>query len=132
MRRKLKRMAVCVAIVCGVLGLCAYIARDPVRDVLGRTASAWLSHKLNGTLEIGALRGSLWSSLVLRDVVLRDREGLEVAHLDEIRLRYDLTRLLAKRLVVQHIHLVHPQATLVQEAAGQWNLSRVLSQTSAS
>ena len=75
MWRKLRRMAVYVALVCGLLGLCAYVARDPVRDVLGRTASAWLSRRLNGTLEIGALRGSLLSSLVLRDVVLRDRAG---------------------------------------------------------
>ena len=86
MWRKLRRIAVYGALVCGLLGLCAYVARDPVRDVLGRTASAWLSRRLNGTLEIGALRGSLFSSLVLRDVVLRDRAGLEVAHLDEVRL----------------------------------------------
>src|SRR5712691_13388663 len=127
MRRKLRRMAVYVAIVCGLLGLCAYGARDLVRDALGRTASAWLSRRLNGTLEIGALRGSLFASLVLRDVVLRDRAGLEVAHLDEVRLRYDLTTLLTKRLVVQHVHVVHPQATLVQDPGGQWNLSRILS-----
>jgi len=123
-------MAVYVALVCGLLGLCAYVARDPVRDVLGRTASAWLSRKLNGTIEIGALRGSLWSSLVLRDVVLRDRAGLEVVHLDEVRLGYDLTTLFSKRLIVQHVHFVHPQATLVQDPEGQWNLSRVLSPAS--
>src|SRR5262245_30347160 len=127
MRRKLRRMAVYVALVCGLLGLCAYIARDPVRDGLGRMASAWLSRRLNGTLEIGALRGSLFSSLVLRDVVLRDRAGMEVAHLDEVRLGYDLATLLTQRLVVQYVHFVHPQATLVQDPEGQWNLSRVLS-----
>ena len=69
------RMVVYVVLVGGLLGLCAYVARDPVRDLLGRTASAWLSRQLNGTVEIGALRGSLLSSLVLRDVVLRDRPG---------------------------------------------------------
>ena len=77
MWRKLRRMALYVAVVGGLLGLCAYVARDAVCDVLGHTASAWLSRRLNGTLEIGALRGSLWSSLVWRDVVLRDRAGLE-------------------------------------------------------
>ena len=130
MWRKLRRIAVYGALVCGLLGLCAYVARDQVRDVLGRTASAWLSRSLNGTLEIGALRGSLFSSLVLRDVVLRDRAGLEVAHLDEVRLGYDLTTLLTKRLVVQYVHFVHPQATLVQDPEGQWNLSRVLAPAS--
>ena len=130
MWRKLKRIAVYIALVCGLLGLCAYVARDPVRDGLGRTASAWLSRRLNGTLEIGALRGSLFSSLVLRDVVLRDRTGIEVAHLDEVRFGYDLTTLLTKRLIVQYVHFVHPQATLVQDPEGQWNLSRVLSPAS--
>ena len=130
MWRKLRRIAVYVALVCGLLGLCAYVARDPVRDMLGRTASAWLSRRLNGTLEIGALRGSLFSSLVLRDVVLRDRAGMEVVHLDEVRLGYDLTTLLTKRLVVQYVHFVHPRATLVQDPEGQWNLSHVLSPAS--
>ena len=130
MWRKLRRIAVYVALVCGLLGLCAYVARDPVRDVLGRTASAWLSRRLNGTLEIGALRGSLFSSLVLRDVVLRDRAGMEVVRLDEVRFGYDLTTLLTKRLVVQYVHFVHPQATLVQDPEGQWNLSHVLSPAS--
>src|SRR5215470_60348 len=130
MWRKLQRIAVYVALVCGLLGLGAYIARDPVRDVLGRTVSAWLSHRLNGTLEIGALRGSLWSSLVLHDVVLRDHTGMEVVHLDEARFGYDLTMLLSKRLLVQYVYLVHPEATLVQDSAGQWNLSRVLVPTS--
>jgi autotransporter translocation and assembly factor TamB len=92
--------------------------------------SAWLSRKLNGTLEIGALRGSLLSSLVLRDVILHDREGMEVAHLDEVRFGYDLMALFTKRLVVQYVHFVHPRATLIQDPTGQWNLSSVLSPVS--
>ena len=130
MWRKLRSMVVYVALVGGLLGLCAYVARDPLRDLLGRTASAWLSRQLNGTVEIGALRGSLLASLVMRDVVLRDRQGTEVAHLDEVRLGYDLTALLTKRLVVQRVHLVRPRVTLVQDPAGLWNLSRVLSPAS--
>src|SRR5262245_66406447 len=97
MWRKLRRIAVYVATVCGLLGLGAYIARDPVRDMLGRIASAWLSHSLNGTLEIGALRGSLLSSLVLRDVVLRDHAGIEVVHLDAVRFWAELTMVVSKR-----------------------------------
>src|SRR4029453_10068007 len=127
MRRKLKWMAIFIAMVCGSLGLCTYIARDSLRDLLGRTASVWLSQRLNGTIEMGAVRGSLWSSLVLHDVVLRDRQGAVVAHLEGVRLGYDLTALLSKRLVVQRVHLVRPQATLVQASGGQWNLSPVLS-----
>jgi autotransporter translocation and assembly factor TamB len=130
MWRKLRYLVVSVALVCGLLGLCAYVARDALRDLLGRTASAWLSRQLNGTVEIGALRGSLLASLVLHDVVWRDRQGAEVVHLDEVRLGYDLTALLTKRLIVQRVHLVRPRVTLVQDPAGLWNLSRVLSPAS--
>src|SRR5262245_12481212 len=103
MGRKLIRMTGYVSLALALLGLCTYVARNPVRDLLGRTASAWMSRWLNGTVEIGALRGSLFSSLILRDVILRDWQGAEVAHLDEVQLRYDLTALLTKRLVVQHV-----------------------------
>ncbi|HEY5871307.1 MAG TPA: hypothetical protein VI542_38015, partial [Candidatus Tectomicrobia bacterium] len=130
MWRKLRSMVVYVVLVGGLLGLCAYVARDALRDLLGRTASAWLSRQLNGTVEIGALRGSLLASLVMHDVVLRDRQGTEVAHLDEVRLGYDLTTLLTGRLVVQRVHFVRPRVTLVQDPAGRWNLSRVLSPAS--
>ena len=123
---KLGRMAVYVGLALGLLGLCTYVARNPVRDLLGRTASAWMSRWLNGTLEIGALRGSLFSSLVLRDVILRDRQGAEVARLDEVQLRYNLMALLTQRLVIQHVDLVRPRATLVQEPGRQWNIDRVL------
>src|SRR5262249_47976879 len=81
---------------------------------------------LNGTLKVGTLRGSLFSSLVLRNIVLHDRQGAEIAHLDEVRLEYDLKKLLTKRLVIHRIDIVHPQITLVQESEGTWNLNRVL------
>ena len=76
MGRKLGRIAVYVALAFGLLGLCVYLARNPVRDLLGRTVSSWVSRGLNGTLKVGTLRGSLFSSLVLRDVVLRDRQDV--------------------------------------------------------
>ena len=126
MGRKLGCIAIYVALAFGLLGLGVYIARNPVRDLLGRTVSGWVSRGLNGTLQVGTLRGSLFSSLVLRAVVLRDRQGVEVVHLDEVRLMYDLTKLLTKRLVIHRIDIVHPQARLVQESEGTWNLSHVL------
>ena len=71
MGRKLGRIAAYVALAFGLLGLCVYLARNPVRDLLGRTVSSLVSRGLNGTLKVGTLRGSLLSSLVLHDVVLR-------------------------------------------------------------
>ena len=123
---QLGRVTGYVGLALTLLGLCAYLARDPIRDLLGRTVSVWVSRQLNGTLEVGALRGSLVSSLVLRNVVLRDHQGAEVVRLDEVRLRYDLWALRTKRLVVRRADFMRPQATLVQEPGGAWNLIRVL------
>jgi hypothetical protein len=82
MGRKLGRIAAYVALAFGLLGLCVYLARNPVRDLLGRTASGWVSRGLNGTLEVGALRVLYSSSLSQR--VLRDRQ--RKWHTDEVRL----------------------------------------------
>lgn len=124
--RKLGRITGYVGVLLVVLGLGVYLARDPLRDLLGGAVSAWVSRQLNGTLEIRALRGSLLSSLVLHQVVLRDREGTEVVRLDALRLSYDLSGLLAQRLIVHRVDLVRPQVTLVQDPEGTWNLTRVL------
>ena len=53
MRRKLVCVASYVGLVLTLLGLCTYVARNPVRDLPGRTASAWMSRRLHSTLEIG-------------------------------------------------------------------------------
>jgi autotransporter translocation and assembly factor TamB len=108
-----------------LLGLGAYLARNPLRDRLARIASTWVSDNIQGTVEIGALRGSLFSSLVLRDVVLRNRAGAEVARWDELQLAYDLTALLSKRLRIRHVRLTRPRLTLTQEADGAWNLTQM-------
>src|SRR5262245_24952413 len=105
MGRKLGRIAVYVVLACSLLVLCVYLARNPVRDLLGRIVSGVVSRGLNGTLEVGTLRGSLFSSLVLRNVVLRDRQDGEIARLDEVRLAYDLKKLLTKRLVIHHLDI---------------------------
>lgn len=123
---KLGRMAGYVGLVLVLLGLCTYVAQRPVRALLGRTVSTWMSRGLNGTLEIGTLRGSLFSAVVLRDVVLRDQQGVEVVRLDEVRLRYDLTALFTPRLVVKRVDIVRPRATLVQGPGGAWNIGHVL------
>jgi hypothetical protein len=91
-----------VAIVSSTLLLLSWFACDgtaasildsllnPLRDYLVRAAARYLSEVINGTIEVDALRGSLFSAPVLQHVVLRDAEGTVVGRIKEIRMSYEL------------------------------------------
>jgi uncharacterized protein involved in outer membrane biogenesis len=49
-----------------------------------------------------------------------------IGRIDEIRLRYDLSTLLEKRLQVHEFTLIRPDIRLAQEADGSLNLSRAV------
>ena len=97
----------------------------PLRASLLPIVTSAVSHLLNGSLEIGGLQGSLLSNPVFNGIVLRDTDGNAVAQLDELHLAYRLTALLQKRLLIHKITLVRPQLTLIQNADGSLNLSRL-------
>ena len=102
----------------------------PVRAWLVETASQRISRQLNGTLEIGALEGSLLGAPSLADVVVRDPTGAVVAHVDAVHLRYRPTSLLRGKLVIHDIAIIRPDLTLSQAADGTVNLARLLLTTS--
>jgi autotransporter translocation and assembly factor TamB len=103
----------------------ADIILDPLRDFLVQTVTRFVSKSLNGTLEVGSLRGSLLSTPTLHDIVLRDAQGNILGQIAEIRLAYDLTTLLKKRLTVRQVEIIRPQVTLVQEPDGSINLGHL-------
>lgn len=119
-----RKILLYVGLACLVLGLLAYIARDPLRDALAHTVSVRLSQMLQGSLEIGSLRGSLWNSLILHDIVLRDAQEV-IGRVDTLRLRYSPHTLLKGRLHVA-VDIVRPQMSLRQQPDGTWNINRVL------
>ena len=102
----------------------------PVRGWLVQAAAERLSHGLNGTLEIGALEGSLLSAPSLVDVVVRDHTGAVVAHADAIRLRYRPASLLGGKLLVHDVEIIRPDLVLTQAPDGTVNLSRLFPATS--
>ena len=95
----------------------------PVRAWLLRTVSSQVSNALNGSLSLGSLEGSLLSAPTIRDVVLKDAQGEVVAQLRELRLRYSLSPLLKKKLLVSDITIAQPYVKVVQQANGSLNLS---------
>src|SRR5215831_10139750 len=130
MRRKLKIAAYLALMLLGGLLLLTYYTvvnplYVPLRDALVRTVTRTLSQSLHGSVEIGALRGSLFSAPVLHNVVLRDAHGTVVGQIAAIRLAYDLKALLRRRLEVYAVEIVQPQLTVVQEPDGSLNLTKL-------
>ncbi len=87
MFRKLAKIAMYIGLTLVVLACGVYLARDPLRDALIRTVASRLSQSMNGSLEINQLRGSLISSLILQDMVLRGPDDV-IIRLDKLRLIY--------------------------------------------
>src|SRR5262249_36661533 len=130
MRRKLKIAAYLALMLLGGLLLLTYYTLVnplymPLRDALVRTVTRTLSQPLQGSVEIGALRGSLFSAPVLHNVVLRDAQGTVVGQIAAIRLTYDLTALLKRRLEVHAVEIEQPQLTVVQAPDGSLNLTKL-------
>src|SRR5919198_3919263 len=100
---------------------------DPLRDRLARTVSRFVTRSFKGNLEVGGLRGSLLGSPVLQDITLRDEHGTVIGRIAELRLVYDLTALLHKRLQIQTIEVVQLQLTVAQEPDGSLNILDLLS-----
>jgi hypothetical protein len=90
-------------------------------------ATRYLSRAIDGTIEVGALHGSLFSAPVLQQVVVRDAEGAIVARIEEIRLSYELTSLVRGILVVDAIDIVRPWLRVAEETDGALNISKLLS-----
>ncbi|HXH14273.1 MAG TPA: translocation/assembly module TamB domain-containing protein [Alphaproteobacteria bacterium] len=95
---------------------------DPLRDYLVRSVAQYLSKSLDGSIEVEALRGSLFGSPVLHNVVARDAQGGVVGRIEEIRLEYNLLSLVRGWLTVNAVDIVRPQFTIVQERDGTLNI----------
>jgi hypothetical protein len=100
---------------------------NPLRDYLVRAAARYLSRAINGTIEVGALRGSLFSAPVLQQVVVRDAEGAVVARIEEVRVSYELTSLIRGSLMIDAVEIVRPWMRIVQGPDGTLNISELLS-----
>ena len=129
MVRKLLMIGGAVAIVFGLLvyGILAGHILGSTRDAAVQAVLRSVSNSLQGGLEVGGLRGSLLSALVIQDIVLKDAQGTVIGQIDALRLSYDLLSLIRLRLTVHEIEIVQPRFTLTEEPDGALNISRALS-----
>jgi autotransporter translocation and assembly factor TamB len=128
MVRKVLIIGGSVVLVCGLLiyGILADLILGSARDAAVQAVLRSVSNGLQGSLEVGSLRGSLLSAPVLQDIVLKDAQGTEIGQIDALRLSYDLLSLLRLRLVVHTIEIVQPRFTLTEQPDGALNVSRAL------
>lgn len=91
-----------------------------LRGVIVRQAN----ERLNGTLAIGRLRGSLFSGIELDDVrVMLDNQP--VISIDAITSRYTIRELVSGGVTIDDVTLVHPVVAAHREGDG-WQLSRLI------
>ena len=88
----------------------------PVRAWLVHSAAQRLSGAMNGTVELGALEGSLLRAPEFSGVVLRDPTGKAVVRLDGVRLRYAPLSLLRGSLVIHEMEVVRPHVDALARA----------------
>ena len=85
----------------------------------------------DATITVGDVDGSFLSSLALYDVNLTREDGVRMAHLDTVRLRYSLLPLLSSRLEVSDVLVAGPDISIHQRPDSTWDLLAPFGDTTA-
>src|SRR6058998_3116287 len=96
------------------------------RSLLARVASAAVANVVDGSIEVGEVRGSLLTGLVLTDVRLLDPDSTLVAWLPRAELGYNPIDFAAGRVVFMEVRLERPIINIVQHASGRTNFDELL------
>jgi len=105
--------------------LLALMYSPPGRVLLTRTAGDWLTGRIAGHLEIGAMGGNLVNHLVLEGVMLRDSTGALFASAARIEVRYALPELLAGRIILRDVGADGLDVHLVRLRRERWNYQEI-------
>ena len=100
----LKLILVVVVLAIVAIGALAIVVHtDWGRNRLRAELVATLDDMLVGEVEIGALEGSVFGELVLRDVVIHDREGRRAITVERVRFEVGLIALVKRRIELQDV-----------------------------
>jgi AsmA protein len=85
---------------------------------------------LQRPVALGEVEFSLFSGILLNDLVIREKTGDEIFVLaDQVALRYQFWPLLRKRVIIDHIILEKPQIRIERLADGSFNFSDLTAET---
>src|SRR5712692_4333887 len=111
---------------CFLGALNALVGTEAGRTLLARIASAAVQGAVSGTIQVGEVRGSLLTGVVLSDVRMWDPDSTLVAWLPHAELGYNLIDFAAGRIVFMEVRLDRPLINIVQHANGKTNFAELL------
>jgi len=95
--------------------------RDYLRDQIVSIAN----ESINGTLSIGAIEGSIFSSLSIKDISL-ETEGDTLAKIQSVDIETSFLEIFFRKIYFRKIALNSPQFKLIQNDNGKWNLDNLI------
>ncbi len=111
---------------CFLGALNALVGTRAGRTLLARVASTVVEGAVHGSIEVGEVRGSLLTGVVLTDVRLLDPDSTLVAWLPRAELGYNPIDFAAGRVVFMEVRLERPIINIVQHANGRTNFDELL------
>src|SRR5712664_4181340 len=111
---------------CFLGALNALVGTHAGRTLLARVASSVVEGAVSGSIEVGEVRGSLFTGVVLTDVRLLDPDSTLVAFLPRAELGYNPIDFAAGRVVFMEVRLDRPVINIVQHANGRTNFDELL------
>src|SRR5947199_6936416 len=111
---------------CFLGALNALVGTHAGRTLLARVASTVVEGAVDGSIEVGEVRGSLLTGVVLTDVRLLDPDSTLVAWLPRAELGYNPIDFAAGRVVFLEVRLDRPVINIVQHANGRTNFDELL------
>jgi translocation and assembly module TamB len=111
---------------CMLGALNALVGTRAGRTLLARVGSAAVQSAVSGTIEVGEVRGSLLTGVVLTDVRLFDADTTLVAWLPRAELGYNPIDFAAGRIVFVEVRLDRPFINIVQHRNGKVNFAELL------
>ena len=100
------------------------------REYLRKTVIVQANKNLNGTLYIGKIDGTIFSSLILRNTVLNMGKDT-LLNAGKIELRTSPLQLLLKKIKIRKLEIVQADIALIADSTGRLNLSRLTRPTSS-
>src|SRR6266849_724006 len=111
---------------CLLGALNALVGTRAGRTLLAQVASAAAEGVVSGSIDVGEVRGSLLTGVVLTDVRLLDPDSTLVAWLPRAELGYNPIDFAAGRVVFMEVRLERPIINIVQHANGKTNFDELL------
>src|SRR5437899_1026227 len=111
---------------CFLGALNALVGTHAGRTLLARVPSTVVEGGVDGSIDVGEVRGSLLTGVVLTDVRFLDPDSTLVAWLPGAELAYNPIDFAAGRVVFMEVRLDRPIINIVQHANGKTNFDELL------